>query len=592
MSENAGLGQKMLFMDGHNQQVNRMHTTVLEDVTVAEAYLELLAARGIRYFFGNSGTDFAPLIEGFAKRRAQGKDTPRPVTVPHEITAVAMAHGYAMVTGEPQAVMVHVTVGTANALGGIINAFRARVPMFFTAGRTPLTEKGYAGARDLGIHWAQESFDQGAMVREFVKWDYELRLGGQLETVIDRALAVTRSAPQGPVYLSLPREVLAARMDRFAFSTDTRICPSGPVAPDTAAVESAARALAAARNPLAVTRSLGRNPRDVKALVALAETFAIPVVDHWHTHMNFPQDHPLHAGFDPAPYLKDADLILALESDAPWFPQLGEPDERTRVIQIASDPLFASYPIRGFPVDFPLPGDPGLSLAALRNALLALDVDRDAVENRRERWREHHRQQRGAWKAAAEATSGAVPIDMAWASHCVSRIIDRETIVVNEYVLRYSQSCFTVPGSYFHHSPAASLGWGLGAALGAKLAQPGKFVVCCVGDGAYLFGVPTSAHWMSRALNLPILYLVFNNGRWNASQQATLAFAPDGWAAKADSMPLCDLTPSPDYELICRAAGGHGERVEDPGELPRALERAVHAVKNEKRQALLNIVCA
>ena len=157
-------------------------------ITVAEAFLDLLASRGVKYFFGNSGTDFAPIVEAFAKRQAQGKDRPIPVTVPHEIPAVAMAHGYAMVTGQPQAVMVHVIVGTANALGGIINASRARVPMLFFAGRTPLTEKGHPGSRDLGIHWAQESFDQGAMVREFVKWDYELRFGCQIETIVDRSL--------------------------------------------------------------------------------------------------------------------------------------------------------------------------------------------------------------------------------------------------------------------------------------------------------------------------------------------------------------------------------------------------------------------
>ena len=111
-----------------------------EQITVAEAFLELLASRGVKYFFGNSGTDFAPIIEAFAKRQSQGRDGPVPLTVPHEIPAVAMAHGYTMVTGRPQAVMVHVIVGTANALGGIINASRARVPMLFFAGRTPVTE--------------------------------------------------------------------------------------------------------------------------------------------------------------------------------------------------------------------------------------------------------------------------------------------------------------------------------------------------------------------------------------------------------------------------------------------------------------------
>jgi len=107
--------------------------------STAEAYLELLAARGVEYLFANAGTDFAPLIEAWAKRLAQGAALPKPVTVPHETPAVAMAHGYAMVTGRPQAVMVHVIVGAANALAGIINASRVGVPMLFTAGRNPIT---------------------------------------------------------------------------------------------------------------------------------------------------------------------------------------------------------------------------------------------------------------------------------------------------------------------------------------------------------------------------------------------------------------------------------------------------------------------
>src|SRR5437762_8010860 len=152
--------------------------------STAEAYLELLAARGVEYLFANAGTDFAPLIEAWAKRLAQGQLLPRPITVPHEVPAVAMAHGYAMVTGRPQAVMVHVIVGTANALGGVINAARGGVPMLFTAGRNPITEAGPPGSRERQIHWAQESFDQGAMGRELGKWDYELRDFIQLETVL------------------------------------------------------------------------------------------------------------------------------------------------------------------------------------------------------------------------------------------------------------------------------------------------------------------------------------------------------------------------------------------------------------------------
>src|SRR5213592_3299185 len=211
--------------------------------STAEAYLELLAARGVEYLFANAGTDFAPLIEAWAKRLAQGQALPRPVTVPHETPAVAMAHGYAMVTGRPQAVMVHVIVGAANALAGIINASRVGVPMLFTAGRNPITEAGLPGARNRPIHWAQESFDQAGLAREFVKWDYELRNFLQLETVVDRALAVTQADPQGPVYLTLPREVLSERHETFEYSDPARMPRPSASVPDADAVTEAARLL-------------------------------------------------------------------------------------------------------------------------------------------------------------------------------------------------------------------------------------------------------------------------------------------------------------------------------------------------------------
>ena len=562
-----------------------------DQITVAEAFLELLASRGVKYFFGNSGTDFAPIVEAFAKRQAQGKDRPVPLTVPHEIPAVAMAHGYTMLTGQPQAVMVHVIVGTANALGGIINAARTRVPMLFLAGRTPVTEKGHLGARDLGIHWAQESFDQGAMVREFVKWDYELRFGSQIETIVDRSLAITQSEPCGPVYLSLPREVLAATIDNFEYSDAPRINAASPTVSALDSVGQAADILAAAKKPIAIVQSLGRNPEGLEILVELAELLAMPVVEQWHTHFNFPQNHPLHAGFDPAPYLKEADVILAIESDVPWFPKLSEPGPDTKIIQVATDALFTDYPYRGFGSDISLSGNPRLSLLALKEAILPTKLNRTAVRARLDHWRERFQKQRKTWQSNAVEVRKESPINMTWASRCIGNILDDRSIVINEYVLDPTQACFNTPGTYFRHSPSASLGWGLGAALGAKLANPDHKVICCVGDGAYMFGVPVSAHWTARAYNLPVLFIVFNNSRWNASQQSTLSFAPDGWAANTDSMPLCDLRPSVDFEKICRAAGGYGQKVERPEDLPRALKRALKVIETEKRQALLNVIC-
>jgi acetolactate synthase-1/2/3 large subunit len=116
-------------------------------------------------------------------------------------------------------------------------------------------------------------------------------------------------------------------------------------------------------------------------------------------------------------------------------------------------------------------------------------------------------------------------------------------------------------------------------------------VICTVGDGAYIFGAPTAAHFVARASDLPVLFVVFNNRAWNAVKRSVRSHAPQGWSARAGLMPLSELDPAPDYEMICRASGGYGERVEDPAALPDALQRALHAVRHERRQALLNVIC-
>src|SRR4026207_1567646 len=180
-------------------------TVTIPVETVGQAYLEILRARGIKYFFGNSGTDFGPIIDGLAKFAAEKKEFPKPITVPHEFVAVSMAQGYAMITGEPQVVMVHVIVGTGNASAAVMNASRLNVPMIFSAGRTPLTEEGLRGSRSNFIHWGQGSFDRGGVLRACTRGEYELRNGGRLEAVVGRALEMALGSPQGPVYLTLPR---------------------------------------------------------------------------------------------------------------------------------------------------------------------------------------------------------------------------------------------------------------------------------------------------------------------------------------------------------------------------------------------------
>ena len=557
---------------------------------VAEAYLALLAERGIEYLFANAGTDFAPLVEAFAKAARTGMPVPQPVLAAHENLALSMAHGYAMVSRRVPAVMVHVSVGTANGVCGALNAARENVPMLFTAGRSPLTEGGLPGARDVYIHWAQEMFDQAGMLREIVKWEYELRNGQQLETVIDRALAVATTPPGGPVYLSLPREVLAAPLPGFSYDAPARRVAAAPAAADKGAIEDAARILAAAENPLIITASAGRDPAAVEALADLAQRFAIPVVQHRPRHLCLPAEHPCHLGYDAAPFLDSAAAILVLECDVPWIPSLDTPQRECKVIHIGVDPLFSRYPIRGFPCDLALTGSAASALPELAEALDRCTGD-SAVAARRRRLAEQREKLVAGWQKTRDSAAGVRPIHMAWASACIAQVKPEDAIIVNEYTLMSEHCGSNLPGTYFGSSTASGLGWGGGAALGAKLASQDRLVIAVLGDGSHLFGNPVAVHHASAMHKLPVLFIVLNNSMWGAVRRATLGMYPQGEAARSNKPPLIDLDELPAFEQVCAAAGGYGERVEDPTALPAALHRAIHAVTVEKRQALLNVIC-
>ena len=208
------------------------------------------------------------------------------------------------------------------------------------------------------------------------------------------------------------------------------------------------------------------------ALVELAEALGAGVVDQAHTYVNFPQHHRLHAGFDTTPRLDDADAILVVESDAPWFPQVKSPRPEARIVQVGVDPLFSRYPIRGFAVDVGLGGAPRLTFAALTEAARRIGVDARAVAERRARWEAEHRRLREAWATAARKAQEDRPIDMLWLSRAIGERMDESTLIVNEYDLDTTQTCFRAPGTYFGAPASSGLGWGLGAALGAKLAAP------------------------------------------------------------------------------------------------------------------------
>ena len=227
-----------------------MHNSDYE--TLADALLELLAQRGVELFLANAGTDFVSVIDGFAKRENKGLMYPKPLAVAHETAVMTMAHGYYLATGKLAAVMVHVGIGTANALAPLIAASRANVPVIFMAGRTPVTQSGHPASRSSYIHWGQDVYDQTASIREWVKWDYELKLPEDLASVIDRAMSVAMAEPKGPVCLTLAREILYDPPAEMDMTPASRLeLPTQPPDPDQ--IAQAAQWLVQAAKPLIIT---------------------------------------------------------------------------------------------------------------------------------------------------------------------------------------------------------------------------------------------------------------------------------------------------------------------------------------------------
>ena len=570
-----------------------MSNKKLEKTTAAEAYLTLMADRGVDYLFANAGTDFAPLIEAMSKIEVNGGKMPKPVTVPHENVAVSMALGYYLVTGKPQLVMVHVNVGTANAVCGIMNAWRGNVPILFTAGRTPFSEEGgLLGERSGEIHWPQEMRDQGAMLREFVKWDYELPNTQVIEASVDRAINLSMAEPKGPVYLTLPREVLATPMESFSYTSPSRrTTPSAPF-PDPSAIAQAAEMIAQAENPVIITSSAGRDTREVAHLAALAEIFAIPVTQRKPRYMALPSTHDMHLGYNPDAFLDKSDCVIVLECDVPWIPSKKAPLPDAKIIHLAVDPLYSAYPMRSFPCDLGISGVLAATLPMLTEALTYhAPKQRDRIEARRKRLAETRANQRARWQEMLDKGRTQTPLHPAWITHCINEIKTDDTIIVKESPITWEHLSLTEPGTFFSAGAAGGLGWGLGTALGMQMALPERRVICTVGDGAYMFGNPVPAHYVAAAEKLPLLTIVFNNQMWGAVKRNTREVYPGGYAAKSNREPLTYFDIELGFEKAVETAGGYGERVDNPAEMPHALRRAMDAVESGN-QALLNVICS
>jgi acetolactate synthase-1/2/3 large subunit len=562
-------------------------TKTVASESVAESYLSLLRERGVERLFVNAGTDFPSVVEAYGRQKDSKLELPEPTVCAHENLAVGMAHGAYLAGGRPQAVMLHVSVGTANAICGIINATRDRVPVFLTAGRTPLFEEGAFGSRSGSIHWAQEMFDQAGMLRELVKWDYELRDGLQIEAVVDRAVGMAMSEPRGPIYLTLPREVLARRMEGFSYRDQPLALPAPP-SPDPEAVGELADLIARAHFPVIAASAAGRDPRAVALLADLSRRFAVGVVENLPRTMNLPGDHPLHLGYRLGPVLPVADVVCFVECDVPWIPAMESPRDETVLVHTGVDPLFSRYPIRSHRANLTIQSSPRNLLEALGAALEERSIDPARYERVAALAAENRARQEQA--VEADARAGGSEVTRTYLNWALAEVRPKDAIVVNEYWAQAPLLASTEPGTYFGTPPAGGLGWGLPAALGVQLEQPDRTVIATVGDGSYLFANPAACHHAAAMHDLPVLTIVHTNAKWAAVEGAARGMYPQGHAMEEERVPLSRLDPVPAFERYAEASGGFGALVTERAELIPTLRKALDVVRTEHRQAVVNVL--
>jgi len=562
-------------------------------MTAAEAMLRAMRAYGVEYVFGNFGTDHTPLLEAASRVREAGEGAALPafVTCPHEGVALGAAHGYAAVTGEPQAVVVHVDVGTQNLGAMVHNAHRGNAPVFVFAGLAPVSYGDHPGARDSPVHFIQDVFDQEGIVRQFCRWYAEYRPPADPDEYVARGLEVASTPRRGPTYVTATREALEEPVDVDVGSRS--VAGVRPTPADDATVDRLASLVGDADAPVVVTSKLGAagaaDPAEsVESLVAFAEAADAGVVEAFPAALNFPRTHDLHAGFATGPAFERADLIVLADTDVPWVPESeGAPPADVPVVQVDVDPAKEAFPQWDFQVDHPVRADPAPTLRAVAERLRETGAASDAGTAGRETWgdlgpfaggeagpsatvREH----REAGRLTPAVLTAAV--DDAIDEHAGDAIVLNETTTNIFTVL--SGLSLDRPGSYLF-SHGSGLGWAPGAAVGAKLGDPDSLVVSLVGDGSYVFGHPTAAAWAAGAHDAPTLTVVYNNSGWNAVKGATLRQHPDGDAAAAD-VPESKFAPTFDLSHAAHVVDAHTAVVESPADLDGALSSAIEAVRD------------
>jgi acetolactate synthase-1/2/3 large subunit len=471
-----------------------------------------------------------------------------------------MATGYALCSGRPAGVLLHAGAGLLQGASAIHGGLLAGAPMLVCSSES--TTYGEGGGPDPGGQWYRNLSVVGGphtLVTGYVKWANQVGSVETLRGMTIRAVELARRAPEGPVYLNVPLEVLLEPVERRELRTTP---PPGRRASPPDEIAAVARLLAEAERPVVVTESAGRAEGGYDALVELCELLALPVVEpHSAVCANFPRDNPLHQGAELGPF-GNADLIVLVNCRAPFYPPSNRPPEATVVVidDVPQRPHLV-YQVLG--ADRYLEGDVGLTLAALAEEVRGARVD---VSERRRQLAASHRSPEPAKEGAA------LLVDR------LRETAPAGTLVVDETITHSRLLRARLDGardSYLYVQ--GGLGQGLPVALGAKYAAGERPVVLAVGDGAFLYNPVLPSLAASRDLGLPLVVVVFNNAQYLSMKLNHLRFYPDGAAVESGDFRGVDLSTQPELSEFAAPFGFHAENVRESAEFGPALERAFAA---------------
>lgn len=537
-------------------------------MTGIEAFLEVLASFGVRHIFGNPGTTELPLNDRLAvDRRFQY------VLGLQEVAVMGMADGYAMASGQPAVVNVHICCGLGHAMGGLYNAWREGTPLIVTAGQQD---------RRLQLEEPILGGDMVSVARPWTKWAYEVTRVEDVPVALRRALQTALTPPTGPVFLSLPIDVQMESSSHFDL-TPLRL-PDPHVRPPTAAIAEAAATLRSARQPAILAGSRIVERQAMNALIGVAELLGAPVFSepgHTHGRLCFPSDHPLNRQGLPLwspeirQQLEGFDVLLVVGMDLLRQYVYHEParaiPESIKIVQIDEEAWQLN---KNYVCTVPVLGHTRVALEELgerlRREMQPDDVQR--AHERAERWAGEHAAARARLRERIESERDMRPLTPRCFMQAVADVLPDEVTVVEEAVtttntLLERLGALKKNACYFGHRGWA-LGWGLNVAIGARLARPDVPAVAILGEGAACYGM--QGLWSAARYQVPVTFVIANNAQYQILKIGAQGFAlPEAQAGRFEGLDLAG--PEVDLVAVARGLGVEALRVTEPDALRQTL---------------------